>query len=627
MKKILTVVGARPQFVKAAVVSKAISKIGINEIMVHTGQHYDPNMSAVFFEQLEMRQPDYNLEVGSAEPAKQLSIMLERLSPIVDKEKPDAIHVYGDTNSTVAASIVGAAKDIPVIHTEAGERIFRRKQVPEEVNRVITDEVSSLNLTCTKRAKNYLLREGMSKSRVKFVGDPMYDLFVLGKSQLKAQAKLTPEDLNLKENEYHLATIHRVQNTADKSTLVTILNSLDNSDLPVVLPVHPRVKNLLSKWDWKPSKNLKLIDTLGYFDFLNMLVNCKRCFTDSGGVTREAFFAGKPCIVPMENSWWSDIVECGWMLTCKIEEKDILNKINNFEPTNIAPQGLFGNGDSASNIAKEIYDFLMSDSENVSWNRLGNYKELPASYAAECHMQTYKKVLKGLLSKNYSFNSFDEAPRLLEDNSPFVIMRHDIDFCLNKALAMAKAESELGIKSTYFFMLRTEHYNIFSKRGTDAINKILDYGHYLGLHFDVASYLDELSADELGKSVDQEAEILENYFKKKVGIVSFHRPNKFILTGTPEVSGARPHTYMPIYTDKIEYMSDSRGVWRNGNPLESQAFSESKPMHILIHPIWWADEHVAPHEILQRFVDDKMETIERSVADNNTVYQFGIYSN
>ncbi len=626
MKKIITIVGARPQFVKAAIVSRAFLKHGINEVMIHTGQHYDPNMSEVFFEQLEMKKPDYNLEVGSLGAAEQLAKILEKLSPILDQEKPDAVHVYGDTNSTVAGCIAAAAKDIPVIHTEAGERIFRRYQVPEEVNRVITDCVASLNLTCTKRAKNFLLREGLSPDRVKFVGDPMYDLFHWGLCQVEMQADITPEKLGLEAGKYHLATVHRAQNTADKQTLLTILAALDKSELPVVLPIHPRVENLLKKWDWQPKNSLKIIESLGYFDFLNLLINCKRCFTDSGGVTREAFFAQKPCIVPMENSWWADIVESGWMTTCNIDELIILDKINSFTPSAKAPEGIFGDANSSEYIAKEIKLFLEKDERMVSWNRLGNYSELPSSEAVQCNETNYHKIVDGLLKADYEFIPFTKSSEYLKNGRKFVLLRHDIDFCLSDALNIAKLEAEKGIKSTYFFMVRTEHYNLFSKVGTSLVKQILSLGHHFGLHFDTASYPVNSSIQDIKKSVRNEIELLEKWFNKKVEIVSFHRPNELILTGAYELTEPIPHTYMSDFVGEIEYISDSRGKWRNGDPLETTAFKEGKPLHILIHPVWWKKEFVSPHEALQRFVDQRMEKLEKSVAENNTVYRVGHYS-
>jgi len=625
-KKIITVIGARPQFVKAAIVSRAFEVLDIQEIIIHTGQHYDPNMSKVFFDQLLMNKPDYNLNVGSTEPTKQLAMMLEKLSPILDKEKPDAVHVYGDTNSTVAACLAAVAKDIPLIHTEAGERIYRRYQVPEEVNRVIADSVASLNLTCTRRAENFLIREGISQSRVKFVGDPMYDLFCWGKSQLNSQANLNPEALGLKDFEYHLATIHRAQNTADKDVLLKILNALDKADMPVVLPIHPRVKNLLQKWNWKPQKSLKIIQSLGYFDFLNLLLKCKRCFTDSGGVTREAFFANKPCIVPMENSWWTDVVESGWMVTCDIDEGEILQNINSFSPRSKPPEGIFGDGNSSSAIANEIFKFLNTDLKDVSWHRLGNHNELPKSVVADCSIGNYKYITGELLKAGYNFIPFGEAEKQLESNKKFVLMRHDIDFNLKDALRIAEIEADMGIFATYFFMLRTEHYNLFSTEGTNIVKKILGLGHHFGLHFDMASYPENSIEKDLAIAVNKEALVLEDWFNEKVEIVSFHRPNQLILKGSSELSGARPHTYMDKFTDTIEYISDSRGLWSNGNPLQTKAFAQKKPLHILTHPIWWKESFISPYEVLQRFVEQKKIDIEKSVAENNTVYQRGLYS-
>ncbi len=286
-KKVITVVGARPQFVKAAVISRHIRSLAgdspFDEMLVHTGQHYDHLMSDVFFQQLEMTPPARNLEVGSTSAAQQLALMIERLDPIFREERPDAVLVYGDTNSTLAAAIVSTRHDIPLVHVEAGERIFRRRDVPEEVNRVLTDHAASLCLTATQRATSYLLREGMSPERVRFVGDPMYDLFMWARTNLERHAAASPKTLGVEPDGYHLATIHRAENTSSREALIPLLEALDRSSLPVLLPVHPRVRDLLRGWRWHPRRNLRLVEPLGYFDFLAALLSCRKVVTDSGG--------------------------------------------------------------------------------------------------------------------------------------------------------------------------------------------------------------------------------------------------------------------------------------------------------------------------------------------------------
>lgn len=359
VQKILTVVGARPQFMKASVVSQELqNRANLKEVLVHTGQHYDLQMSDVFFEQLGIPRPHYNLHVGSDKPAYQYGKMLTRLLPVFEEENPDILLVYGDTNSTFAAAMVASTLNIPVVHVESGVRTFQRRDMPEEVNRILTDKLSTLNLTCTTLAKNNLHIEGHGEKEVIVVGDPMFDLFKKTKANLASDNNSFLSNLGVTADGYHLATIHRPQNTNDLAVLTTILSALDNVDLPVLLPVHPRVQNQLDCLNWASKNNLRLLEPCGYFELIHLLLGCKKCFTDSGGVTREAFFAKKPAIVPMQATWWPEIVATGWAVQIGVTEEEILEHMNNFTPASAHQENLFGDGQSARKIVDAMQDFL-----------------------------------------------------------------------------------------------------------------------------------------------------------------------------------------------------------------------------------------------------------------------------
>lgn len=626
-RKMLTVIGARPQFVKAAVVSRAIQEGGwsdrLEEVLVHTGQHYDQNMSDVFFQELGIPHPKINLEVGSGAPHTQLAAMLERLGPVVQDEQPDVVLVYGDTNSTLAAAITASHQNIPLVHVEGGERIYRRYDVPEEVNRILTDHAATLVLASTRRAMDYLGREGFAAQRARFVGDPMYDLFVWGKDRYSKFAKVTPESLGLAPGEYHLATIHRAENTKSKEILLGLLNALDSVELPVVLPVHPRVGNLLQRWEYQPQRSLRLIEPLGYFDFLSMLLSCSRVLTDSGGVTRESFFAEKPCIIPMNNSWWTEVVESGWALEVGTDADRIVETLNTFSPQNEHPSGLFGDGDSATRIIREVLSDLDNREGEAAWHRHGAFWELPKSVPTDFTHQNYSHLLQSLLEKGYTFASFPSAEDRLENGEQFVLMRHDIDMSLERALAMAEVESAAGVSATYFFMIRNDFYNVFSAEGSRLIHRILELGHQLGLHFDCAAYPDDATANTLAAACAAEADMLSGWFRSPVDIVSYHRPSEVVLTGDASLSAPLPHTYMPLYTKSIWYSSDSGGTWKHGHPLELQATADGKPLHILVHPVWWNAKPTAPYQNLLKLTDERRAAFEASLAANCKVYRVG----
>lgn len=625
--KILTVIGARPQFVKAAVVSRYLRESGmdreVTEVLVHTGQHYDADMSDVFFRELNIPEPRYNLAVGSAPSATQMSRMIEKLGLVFETERPEMVLVYGDTHSTLAAGIVAAHMNIPLAHVEAGERIYRRQDVPEEINRVLTDNAAALCLTCTDRATRYLLREGMAPGRIRFVGDPMYELFLWGRERVGQLALVSPSTFGLDPQSYFLATIHRAENTRSSQTIVRLLEALDKANRPVLLPVHPRVRRLLDESGWSPSGNLRLVKPLGYFDFLALLIECYGTITDSGGVSRESYFAGKPCIVPMRSCWWPEAVDAGWICEAGSDPEDLLGAVNTFRAPKEQPAPLFGDGRSAEKIIESVRSFV-AEGSTPRWHRLATPVEVPPARPTEFTHSGYRKLLCDMKSAGYRFLSFPEAEAALAEDPKFVLLRHDIDIDMAPALRMAEIEAEIGIRATYFFMERTETYNLFSAAASAAVSRILELGHHLGLHFDCASYPADFSIDELANACQTEAEVLEKWFGRTVSTVSYHRPNALVLTGSPALSAPRLHTYQKLFTGPISYLSDSRGCWSRGGPLDSDAFRDRRPLHILVHPIWWNGRAVSPFEALEQYSDRRRAFLQSELARNCGVYQVGL---
>lgn len=364
---LLQVVGARPQFIKSAVVYRKLRELGehapLKSRLVHTGQHYDANLSDTFFDQLGLPDPDHYLAAGNLAPHIQLGQILERLTQILQDERPDGVLVYGDTTSTLAAAIASQMLDIPLIHVEAGERLFARVQQPEELNRILADHASWLCLTATRTASDYLMREGMSSQRVRFVGDLMYELFLWGLARCEDHSTLKLSDLDLVPERYHLATLHRAETTADPARLADLLQALDQSALPVILPLHPRTAKVLEASGWQPTANLRLIQPVGYLELLRLLKDCAKVITDSGGLTREAFWAGKPAVLPVSSTAWQILVDLGWAVTTGLEPARLAAAVAEFEPAADRPGDLFGDGDAARRIITETAEFLAQPRE------------------------------------------------------------------------------------------------------------------------------------------------------------------------------------------------------------------------------------------------------------------------
>jgi UDP-GlcNAc3NAcA epimerase len=367
--KVVTVVGNRPQFIKLGATARELRNLGTSapwsSVVVNTGQHYDQMMADVFFNELEIEAPKYNLELGSGNPIDQIGRMLKPLREILEEERPDGVLVFGDTNSTLGGALAGAHLNIPVIHIEGGERLYRRKHMPEEVNRVATDHLSSLCLVSSAKARRFLEREGFGPQRVKFVGDPMYDLFLFtGKILDSGRRALKPENFGLVRGRFVLATMHRAENTDDRAVCIPLLEALDAAPLPVVLPIHPRLRSRLEVWRWKPSGSLMIVDPMGYFDFQSMLRSCAAVVTDSGGAGREALFSGKTTVVPLESSAWSEAVDLGLAVmtgSCPQRLSEALRFPFNTADIRSKVEEAFGGGDAGQRIVKEVARFLAGE--------------------------------------------------------------------------------------------------------------------------------------------------------------------------------------------------------------------------------------------------------------------------
>jgi UDP-GlcNAc3NAcA epimerase len=345
MSIILTIVGARPQFVKAAVVSKALADAGIQEQIVHTGQHYDHEMSTVFWEELNLPTPTVNLEVGSGTHGKQTGIMLQKLEAFIMAmpDTPGALLVYGDTNSTLAGAIVASKLHIPVIHVEAGLRSFNRA-MPEEINRVLTDHASNLLFCSSDKGVEQLALEGITKN-VFDVGDVMYDA-LLTFSNIAEQKFTLSEITSSPPEKYYLATIHRPANTDNGEHLQAIINAFGALSKPVVWPVHPRNKQRLSEIELP--ENLHVIEPVSYLKMMILLKNCAKVITDSGGLQKEAYWMQKPCITVRDETEWVETLEGGWNILTGAHTQKIISAVqaDSFEKW----QPLYGKGKAADEI-------------------------------------------------------------------------------------------------------------------------------------------------------------------------------------------------------------------------------------------------------------------------------------
>lgn len=347
---VLTVVGARPQFIKAAPVSKALAAAGIKELLVHTGQHFDALMSDIFFEELDLQRPAYNLQINSLGHGAMTGRMLEKLEEVILAEKPDAVLIYGDTNSTAAGALAAAKLHIPVVHVEAGLRSFNRR-MPEEINRIIADHLSTLLLCPTHAAVTNLANEGITKD-VHAVGDVMYDTTLAAIERAQQKSRIL-ESLQLAPKSYAVSTIHRAENTDDPKRFAAVIGWLEQAsrETPIILAVHPRTRKLIIPLE-KKFDRIRLIDPLGYLDMTQLVHHATAVFTDSGGLQKEAYFHRVPCVTLRDQTEWVETIDAGWnrLWTASkyLRRHDIVD---------------YGNGNAASQIAQILAAFFRRDGD------------------------------------------------------------------------------------------------------------------------------------------------------------------------------------------------------------------------------------------------------------------------
>lgn len=377
MLKLLTVIGARPQIIKAAALSRAIQNSyseKITEIIVHTGQHYDENMSQVFFDELNIPHPNYNLNVGSGSHGKQTASMIEGIEEILLKEKPNAIVLYGDTNSTLAGAIAASKIQVPVVHIEAGLRSFN-KSMPEEINRIMCDHVSTLLFSPTKVGYTNLLAEGFKENssapfsfdnpKIYHCGDVMYDNSLHFSTVAENKTSILADNA-LEKGKFILATIHRNNNTDEPERLNALFSAINKiaaeNNITVILPLHPRTAKLLPQnlnaelySTIKTNKLIKIIPPVSFLEMIVLEKNAELVITDSGGVQKEAFFFEKPCIILRSETEWVELVECGSAKITDADEQKIIDAYRYFKDNkNLQFPKLFGNGKASEFICSEI---------------------------------------------------------------------------------------------------------------------------------------------------------------------------------------------------------------------------------------------------------------------------------
>ena len=360
--KLLTILGARPQFIKAATVSRAIkARDDIEEIIVHTGQHFDANMSDVFFEQLDIPRPHHNLQIAGLSHGAMTGRMIEGIETLIQQEKPDWVLVYGDTNSTLAGALAAAKLHIPVAHVEAGLR-SHNPAMPEEINRVLTDRVASLLLCPTQRAENNLQLEGFpfpamstngthAPQRIANIGDVMYDAVLFYRARAIEQISL--DAFGLGHQNYALCTLHRQENTDDPKRLQSILSALRDiaKDLPLVLPLHPRTKHKIEQQhNASALSGVTILEPLPYLEMQRLQMSAKLMLTDSGGMQKEAYFHQVPCITLRDETEWLETVEAGWNQLVGANAELILSAWRSANPPRVQTENLYGAGNAAERI-------------------------------------------------------------------------------------------------------------------------------------------------------------------------------------------------------------------------------------------------------------------------------------
>ena len=349
--KIASIVGARPQFVKAAVVSRALAQCGAEDFMIHTGQHFDAGMSDIFFEEMRIAPPWVNLEVHGLEPMAMIGRMMEKLSPVLTRIRPDVVLVYGDTFSTLAGAIGAKQLHFPLAHVEAGLRSFNM-EMPEEINRILTDRIADLLFCPTQVSVDNLLHEGVSGEKIVRCGDVMLDAALFYASNAAQPAFEVPET-------FVLCTLHRAENTDNPLRLSAIMQALETlaQQRPLFLPLHPRTRHCLESagYDFSGSA-VRFVEPLGYLEMVWMLQHCRMVMTDSGGLQKEAYFFRKPCVTLREETEWVELVEAGCNRLAGSDRERILDAVDSMwnRPPRFADATLYGEGKAGVLIAREL---------------------------------------------------------------------------------------------------------------------------------------------------------------------------------------------------------------------------------------------------------------------------------
>ena len=351
---IISVVGTRPNFIKEYLIHEELKTIGIQEILVRTGQHYDYEMSKVFFEDFDLPKPDYHLNDNKASNVQHTALIMNFVEGVFQKESPDAVLVYGDVNSTLASSITAAKMDIPVIHVEGGVRSSRLYN-PEEINRRVTDSISKLIFASTQTDYNNLVKESFNESRISFVGDLMKDSLL---------NTMHVNSIKTERGDYSVCTIHRQENVESKIRLKNILSALVESDHKIVFPAHPRTLKRIKAFGLSKivsGTNIEIVESKGYIDFISLLAGANKVLTDSGGVRREAYILSKPLILLIDLIWFPEIHQAGWAYIADDNEERIISGIRDFEPPAGERPFIFGDGDAHKKIVDGIELFILNE--------------------------------------------------------------------------------------------------------------------------------------------------------------------------------------------------------------------------------------------------------------------------
>lgn len=364
MKKILHIVGNRPQFIKLAPLSRELQRRGYEDVILHTGQHYDENMSDIFFEELEIKKPEVNLQIGSGSHAEMTAKAMIGIEKTLLEQQPDFVILYGDTDTTLAAAIAVSKLNIPFAHVEAGSRVGIKAN-PEEMNRTVTDHLSTLLFCSDKKAVKNLEKEGIT-NLVYYSGDIMYDTFLFAANKKKCDVR---EKYHLEEKNYVLMTWHRQENTSSKDKIEKIIDFIKKIPMDILYPIHPRTRNLLKKYDLYKEficiPNLKVIEPIGYFDMVDLAIHSSCIVTDSGGLSKESYFAGVPCYFMFDGRVWPDLEDMGWIQHINFDDEvqleQMIKKVSDKKFILNNNEEFYGNGHTAEFIVDKIEQFFMGE--------------------------------------------------------------------------------------------------------------------------------------------------------------------------------------------------------------------------------------------------------------------------